>query len=58
MTDQIAPEAHAALNDCDREPIHVPEAIQPHGLLFVLDRDDLRIVREAGRMTSLTSRAS
>lgn len=58
MTDQIASEAHAALTDCDREPIHVPEAIQPHGLLFVLDRDDLRIVREAGRMTSLTSRAS
>ncbi|MGA0546520.1 hypothetical protein ACO2Q1_14700 [Brevundimonas sp. VNH65] len=26
-----------ALSDCDREPIHVPEAIQPHGLLFLVD---------------------
>jgi light-regulated signal transduction histidine kinase (bacteriophytochrome) len=54
----IEPEAHAALNDCDREPIHVPEAIQPHGLLFLLDRDHLRVVREAGRMEALTGRSS
>ena len=35
MTD-IAADERLKLNDCDREPIHVPEAIQPHGLLFVV----------------------
>ena len=25
------------LTECDREPIHIPGAIQPHGLLIVLD---------------------
>src|SRR6187401_1313113 len=25
------------LNDCDREPIHIPGTIQPFGVLFVLD---------------------
>ena len=37
MTDaevQLAP----LLNDCDREPIHIPQAIQPHGFLLALDR--------------------
>ena len=36
MTDaevQLAP----LLNDCDREPIHIPQAIQPHGFLLALD---------------------
>ena len=36
------------LRACDREPIHVPEAIQPHGVLLVLDRGSLRIERMAG----------
>jgi light-regulated signal transduction histidine kinase (bacteriophytochrome) len=46
------------LTGCDREPIHIPEAIQPHGLLFVLDPGDLVVVREAGRMESVTGRDS
>ena len=25
------------LTTCDREPIHVPGAIQPHGVLLALD---------------------
>lgn len=58
MTDQIDPRTQSELNQCDREPIHVPEAIQPHGLLFVLDRGDLHVVREAGRMKALTGRDS
>ena len=24
------------LNDCDREPIHIPGTIQPYGVLFAL----------------------
>ena len=31
------------LNNCDREPIHRPGAIQPHGLLIVLDEPELCI---------------
>lgn len=58
MTDPIDPQAQAALNDCDREPIHVPEAIQPHGLLFVLHRADMTVLREAGRIAALTGRDS
>jgi light-regulated signal transduction histidine kinase (bacteriophytochrome) len=27
------------LTNCDREPIHVPGAIQPHGFLLAVDRD-------------------
>lgn len=33
---------------CDREPIHIPGAIQPHGVLLVLDPDDMTIVQAAG----------
>ncbi len=31
------------LTNCDREPIHIPGAIQPHGLLFVLQEPDFTI---------------
>ena len=30
----------ASLSTCDREPIHVPGAIQPHGLLLALDVEE------------------
>ncbi|WP_434457336.1 GAF domain-containing protein [Stutzerimonas urumqiensis] len=36
--------AHAIAN-CANEPIHIPESIQPHGFLFVLDEPGLRIAR-------------
>ena len=58
MTDQLDLQALAAVNDCDREPIHVPEAIQPHGLLFVVERSDLTVEREAGRLAAVTGRDS
>ncbi|HYF55969.1 MAG TPA: hypothetical protein VEA41_17065, partial [Salinarimonas sp.] len=32
------------LTACDREPIHVLGAIQPHGLLVTLDGPDLAVV--------------
>ncbi len=37
----------ATLSDCDREPIHVPGAIQPHGVLLAVDCGG-RVVRAAG----------
>lgn len=33
----LLPEEPVALNNCDREPIHIPNAVQSHGALFVLD---------------------
>lgn len=36
------------LTVCDREPIHIPGSIQPHGLLLVADRDNLMISHGAG----------
>jgi light-regulated signal transduction histidine kinase (bacteriophytochrome) len=31
------------LTTCDREPIHIPGSIQPHGVLFAVSGSDLRI---------------
>ncbi|HMJ10324.1 MAG TPA: hypothetical protein VK524_02905, partial [Polyangiaceae bacterium] len=33
------------LTNCDREPIHVPGAIQPHGVLFALAEPELTVVQ-------------
>ena len=38
----------ADLTNCDREPIHIPGSIQPHGVLLVIDRQDLSIEQTAG----------
>lgn len=36
------------LTACDREAIHVPGAIQPHGVLLIADADSLMVVGAAG----------
>ncbi len=33
------------LTNCDREPIHIPGAIQPHGVLLALQEPDLTILQ-------------
>ncbi|NEP19826.1 MAG: GAF domain-containing protein [Leptolyngbya sp. SIO4C1] len=33
------------LTNCDREPIHVPSAVQPHGVLLVLSQSELIILQ-------------
>jgi light-regulated signal transduction histidine kinase (bacteriophytochrome) len=38
----------ADLSTCDREPIHIPGSIQPHGVLLVLDRHALEVEQVAG----------
>ncbi len=58
--DQRPSDAHAHtpaygavdLTTCDREPIHVPGAIQPHGLLLAVD-DDLEVVVVSGNSRRL-----
>ena len=34
--------------ECDREPIHVPGSIQPHGVLLAARPDDLTVVQVGG----------
>ncbi len=58
MTETLETAPALDLTDCDREPIHIPEAIQPHGLLFVVDPDSLKVRREAGRLAAVTGRDS
>ncbi len=41
------------LTACDREPIHIPGAVQPHGTLFIARADDGRIVGGAGDCEAL-----
>lgn len=36
------------LDSCAREPIHLPGSIQPHGILLVVNRDNLDIEQHAG----------
>lgn len=36
------------LTICDREPIHIPGSIQPHGAMLVVDRDRMVVTHAAG----------
>lgn len=36
------------LSSCDREPIHIPGSIQPHGLLLVVDSGSGTVIHAAG----------
>ncbi|PWS36748.1 hypothetical protein DFH01_16595 [Falsiroseomonas bella] len=38
----------ADLSNCDREPIHIPGSVQPHGLLLVLHPESLEVLQAAG----------
>jgi two-component system, chemotaxis family, sensor kinase Cph1 len=38
----------ADISACDREPIHIPGTIQPHGILLALDPKDLTVTQAAG----------
>jgi diguanylate cyclase (GGDEF)-like protein len=40
----IHPAAPVDLTNCDREPIHIPSSIQPHGMLLAARFSDLRIL--------------
>ena len=42
-----------SLSTCDREPIHVPGTVQPHGVLVVLHPDDLTIVQATANIELL-----
>ncbi|WP_051675822.1 HWE histidine kinase domain-containing protein [Polaromonas glacialis] len=41
------------ITNCDREPIHIPGAILPHGVLLVLDSETLEVLQAAGDVPGL-----
>lgn len=41
------------LTNCDKEPIHIPGSIQPHGILFVLQEPQLKILQPTFRRCGL-----
>lgn len=45
ITDPQISSSIVDINNCDREPIHIPAAIQPFGVLLVLAEADWRIVQ-------------
>ena len=51
-----SPIVPADLLTCDREPIHLPGSIQPHGVLFALDEPDLRIAQCSSNTGTLLGR--
>lgn len=51
MVEDIAKQAD--LTNCDREPIHIPGAILPHGAMIVIDPVTLRVLQVAGDTETL-----
>jgi two-component system, chemotaxis family, sensor kinase Cph1 len=45
------------LSSCDREPIHIPGSIQPHGVLLAADAGSLTVVQVAGDTRRLLGRS-
>ena len=41
----IHPDSPVDLSNCDREPIHIPGTIQPHGVLLAVTEPDLVVVQ-------------
>ena len=39
------------LTNCDREPIHIPGSIQPHGVLLVMTEPDLVVIQVSENVT-------
>ena len=44
------------LTECDREPIHIPGSIQPHGVLFTIEPTDFTVLQFAGTWRGWDSR--
>lgn len=44
------------LTNCDREPIHIPGLIQPHGVLLVLQEPELEIIQVSSNTFELLGR--
>ncbi len=56
MSKSIVERDSVDLTNCDREPIHIPGAILPHGAMLVLECETLRVLQAAGDTTGLLGR--
>lgn len=50
-------QAKVDLTNCDREPIHIPGLIQPHGVLLVLQEPELTIIQVSANADLLIGRS-
>ncbi len=50
---EVITEQTVDLTNCDREPIHIPGSIQPHGLLLVLNEPQLEIIQVSNNTLEL-----
>ncbi len=46
------------LGNCEREPIHIPGAVQPHGVLLVMRAADLTIIQASESAITLLGRSA
>jgi light-regulated signal transduction histidine kinase (bacteriophytochrome)/CheY-like chemotaxis protein len=53
MKTDVSPPATTDVTNCDREAIHIPGAILPHGAMLVLDDETFEILQLAGDVTGL-----
>jgi len=53
MTEGAIAFGSADLTNCDREQIHIPGSIQPHGALLTLEPDSLRVTAAGGNLKQL-----
>src|ERR1700712_540625 len=44
------------LTNCDREPIHIPGTIQPHGAMLVCDPDDGTVIHASANAAAFMGR--
>jgi two-component system, chemotaxis family, sensor kinase Cph1 len=56
MIDEMADLSRIDLTNCDREPIHIPGQIQPHGVLLVLQDPGLNIIQVSGNTQEVMGR--
>jgi chemotaxis family two-component system sensor kinase Cph1 len=57
MTDPIPEFKDVDLTNCDREPIHIPGLIQPHGVLLVLEELGLDIIQMSDNTQAVIGRS-
>ena len=53
MSEDYASSEKTDLTNCDREPIHVPGSIQPHGALIVLQEPEMKILQVSANTGAL-----
>jgi two-component system, chemotaxis family, sensor kinase Cph1 len=57
LTDPALDVSQVSLTNCDREPIHIPNAIQSHGVLLTFTQTDLQILQISQNSQALLGRS-